>query len=538
MTTVIHEQEVDAEPASTPHGGVPDRLREYVPIGIVTAAFLTAVLGVIALRTPLGHDESVYVLRARDIAELGWDSTSGLYWSDYRAPGGSLMLALLGELIGVHVTTSRALIAILAAVMVVSTWAIGKRFSSSGTGLVAAVLLAVTTGFVSTASTVLADVPGAAFSLVAVWLFGIEVQRGRLRLSLYLVPVLTLIACISRFGAPFMLGAGFIGVSIIVLPDVRRERNWVLAAQSVVLGVVVAFISWIVLFTEFVSIGGRTPVDANRTLIDSKELTAATGFRDLIAVVTPWSGSSSQLWSAPVAVMMLVGVIAATVAAVRGVVSRSFVVGVAVAACLSTVGIVASVGLVVNNYLALTLPYWTLLAGAGLVWLGRLVVDSVGTETFRSVAVGVAVVAASVLFVATGVEARRVARSSTHSYQPIRSAAVDLGETFDHRCVAVTSYAPQVGFYSACTVTTFSGDVDLPLEELLFRRLGPFGELLERGHQPAVFLVEAGKRQPPPAAFDSPAVAPDRLFEHSVGDGARETSWVQLIEPCVMEANC
>lgn len=512
--------------------------RDLVPIAVVVLAFLTAVLTVIGLRTPLGHDESVYMLRGRDIADLGWSATSGNYWVDYRAPGVPILLATMSKVVGLHVTTSRALIAVLAAVMVVMTWAIGRRFAGGAIGVVGAALLAVTTGFLSTATNVLADVPGAAFSIAAVWLFGVEAHGGRLRWALYLVPVLTLMACVSRFGAPFMLGAGFIGVSLMLFPHVVRARNWVLVLQSLILGVVMALVCWLVLFTEFVSIRGQTPVEANSALIEGKQLTASTGFRDLRAVVNPWSDAPIHLWSAPVAVVMLVGVVAAVVGALIGRVPRTFVAGMSAAAVLSTAGIVASVGLIVNNYLALTLPYWTLLAATGLVWSGRSVVAAFDAGLTRAVVIGVAGLAATGFLVDAAVHARNVALSSTSSFRPIRAASVELGKAYDHRCVAVTSYTPQVGYYSRCIVTTFSSDLDLRLDELLSDRLEPFEDRLARGYQPVLFLVDAGKRQPPPEAFDSAAVARTRLFEYSIGEGRRQTAWVQLIEPCVMEQGC
>ena len=539
MSAVLQEAEHRTTEAPTRRHLMARVRNDTAQIGIVVAAFLVGVLAVIGSRTPLGHDESVYVLRGRDIAELGWNELSGEYWVDYRAPGVPLLLSWLARVVGVHVTTSRALIAVLAVVVLLGTWAIGRRFAGAMVGVVAAVVLAVTSGFISTASTVLADVPGAAFSIVAVWIFGAEACQGRLRWAWLLVPILTLLACISRFGSPFMLGAGLVGLSVAVLPEVVRSRNWLLVAQAVLLGLVVALISWLVLFTELVSIRGRTPVDANRSLIEGKQLTAATGFRDLGAVVNPWSDSGVvRLWSAPVAVIVVVGVVAAITAALLGRVSRAVVAGISIAAIVSTVGIVASVGLIVNNYLALTLPYWALLVGIGWTWMWRVVATVFEGDVPRRALAAAACVIAIALLMDGVVDARRIAATSTSTFVPIRAASVELGEAYDGRCIAITSYTPQVGYFSGCIVTPFGSELDRPLDELLADRLAPYQGLVEDGYQPVVFLVDSGKRQPSHSAFDSPAVSSRRLFEHSVGDGRRQTSWVQVVDGCVLARAC
>lgn len=518
---------------------------DLASIAVVAGAFLISVLTVIAKRVPLGHDESVYMLRARDLGELGWSATSGDYWVDYRAPGGSIMLSALGELVGLHVATSRAFVALLATSMVILTWAIGRRLADPRVGLVGAALLALTTGYVSASSLVLADVPGAAFSLAAVWLYAVEVQNRRLRFSFVAIPALTLFACVSRFGAPFMLAAGFVGVSLFALPDVLRERNRRLAVQALLLGLVVTIVCWVVLFTEFVSIRGESPVEANQRLVSSKQLSISTGFRDLWSVVNPWSGARVQhLWSKPVAVIMALGVVAAIVGAILNRVPRRFVVGMAAAAIFSTIGITASIGLIVSNYLVLCLPFWVLLAGSGLAWLGDLLVRPIRLARVAPVFATLVVVVAAGLLVSTASEARLIATRSTASFVPIRAASVELGETFGRRCVAVTSYTPQVGYYSGCKVTVFGTVVQVAevvtqsLPEMLSDRLLSFDQLVRQGYQPVVFLVNRGKRQPPEEAFQSTAVDAERLFEYSIGRGSRQTSWVQLIDPCVIERNC
>jgi hypothetical protein len=200
---------------------------------------------------------------------------------------------------------------------------------------------------------------------------------------------------------------------------------------------------------------------------------------------------------------------------------------------------VASVGLVVNNYLALTLPYWVLLSGVGLAWVARSLTDAIRADWARPALLGLASVFALVLLADATTDARELARSSTRSYEPIRATSVELGEEYDHRCIAVTSYAPQVGYYSGCLVNVFGTDLAQPLTEMLPQLLAPYRERIERdGLQVSIFVVNDGKRQPPPEAFTPPAIDEERRFLHSVGDGRRQTSWVHLVEPCALDATC
>jgi hypothetical protein len=64
-------------------GGTPGRA-EWLWIGVILFAYALAAALIVKEGGPLGHDESVYALRARDFHD---GATPGPYWEDYRAPG-------------------------------------------------------------------------------------------------------------------------------------------------------------------------------------------------------------------------------------------------------------------------------------------------------------------------------------------------------------------------------------------------------------------------------------------------------------------
>ena len=76
----------------------------------------------------------------------------------------------------------------------------------------------------------------------------------------------------------------------------------------------------------------------------------------------------------------------------------------------------------------------------------------------------------------------------------------------DHKCVILTSYAPQVGYYSKCRVNTWSGSELLrnfdglseqELDDLIRERLLTFSEEIDQDFQ-FLHSYEQWKTQPEP----------------------------------------
>jgi 4-amino-4-deoxy-L-arabinose transferase-like glycosyltransferase len=514
-------------------------------VGALTVGFvfLTLTAPALAVRSPLGHDEAVYSLRGRDLL-TGWTHLSVDYWRDYRAPGLPLMLGGLGRVIGVHVTTSRLLVVLLALVIMASTAAIGARLASRSVGLTAAALLPLVFGFSLTATIVLADTPGAAFALVAIAIYLRDVEAGRLRLSLVAVPLLAFAATMSRFGAPFMLGAGLVGVAIVFAPDVVRGRNWAVALESAGLAVAVTAVVAVVILTDTFTLDGRSPATANSDLVGMNGFTIRTGMENLFDVVNPWTAHSFPLWSKAVALMVGAGLVAAVVSVVFDRSRWRIVTFGLFAGVVSLFAVVATVGLVVPNYLVLTLPFWALVAAAGWEWMARAVFTRVRHRVaVVRVLAAVAAVGVAALVVDVGSDVRQVHQRYELLYANILDASLVTFDQVGESCVLIARYTPQAGYYSRCRIAPFD-DQDWPDDaEWLAASVDNVINRWDLGVPPdapiAVMLVRQANRQPDSTTLTERAdLFVERVFEAGSPEKYRDQVTVLIVDPCVSERSC
>jgi 4-amino-4-deoxy-L-arabinose transferase-like glycosyltransferase len=503
---------------------------EHFVLALAMCGYAVAASVSLLVRSPLGHDEAMYALRARDL-DGGWSApTDG--WADYRAPGLPLLLNALGRAIGIHVTTSRLLVVLLGAVVILCVWLLGRILGSGLAGALGAALLTLSAGFVFSSTTLLADVPGAAFAMMAIVVYAFEATRMRLRWSFVAVPLLTVAASVARFGAPMMIGAGLFAVALVQLPSVLRRRDWIWIGQSALLAIGVALSGALIVMTDLVSLGDMSPAEANSVLVRGKGLTAVSGLEDLWSVVYPFSGSLEPLWSAPVAGLYVAGVIAGIALSWMHVQTRRIVMFGAVAGTVSALLIATTVGLVVQNYLALSLPFWALAAGAGLVRLGQLLQPRVGLLSPAQGAVALAIVVA-LLFVGTTGDARDRHRSQQLAYESLRSVSLQANALLDDDCLVVTSSIPQVGYYTGCAVERFSlwgPDVSAEesLEDAVRRGLARRDRVFT---SVAVMVQERGKRQPPADEFvEGALLGPIIAVVGEPGDG-RSYVRLHLVDP-------
>ncbi|MGA9276948.1 ArnT family glycosyltransferase [Ilumatobacter sp.] len=524
----------------------PDRSFRRLMVASVIAGvvFLAVTIPALAVRSPLGHDESVYALRSRDLLD-GWTFLSGDYWRDYRAPGLPLMLSGIGRVIGVHVTTARAFAMLLGLLIVVATALLGRRLAHWSVGAMAAALLVLSFGFVFTSTTLLADTPGAAFAMIAVVFYLRDVDAGRLRWSYLVVPLATFASTLSRFGAPFMIAAGLVGMAVVAAPNVVSARNWRLVAESAVLAVGTALVVALIVLTDTFSLNGASPSSANRVLVGRNEFTFSTGLSDLIHVINPWSGHSAQMWSKAVGVLFLVGVV---LAAVSVVVQRSgwrVVIFGFVAGTISVLSIVATVGLVVPNYLSLTVPFWAILAASGWDWLFRLAI-AWGRDRGLPAA-RIAFAGAALVFVVLAVDVGRDVRAEHHKYEVaysnLRSASLLTRQQLGDECVLISRFTPQAGYYSQCRISPFL-DWDLPqAHDSLAVTIDAVVDRWDLGIPPdspiAVMLVEQAIRQPDLSELtDQDDLFGERLDEAGEPGQRGRYMILDVVEPCVADRSC
>jgi 4-amino-4-deoxy-L-arabinose transferase-like glycosyltransferase len=217
--------------------------RLLIVVGVACAAFVAISLPALLIRSPLGHDESVYALRASNLLD-GWTFRSGDYWRDYRAPGLPVMLSFVGRVTGVHVSVFRFVVVALGAATIAATFAVGKMLRGWTVGVGAALAMMLTSGFLLASTTLLADVPGAAFAMIAIAAYVHDVRQGRLHTSFVIVPIACFASTLSRFGTPFMLGAGLIATAVVDAPEIVARRNVRLALQSGALATMSAQLWW------------------------------------------------------------------------------------------------------------------------------------------------------------------------------------------------------------------------------------------------------------------------------------------------------
>lgn len=551
MMTTTHDWNGAAPAATTaagsgareqsPRGHLDDR-REAVALGGIVVAYLAVCASALWLRSPLGHDESVYALRARDLGD-GWSTLSSVYWWDYRAPGLPVMLRLWHPMSDVHVTSSRLLVVMLGGGLIVGTWWLGRLLAGRLVGVIAALLTATSLGFLGATTTLLADVPGAAFVPPAVACYLIELRRGLLRWSFVVVPLLAFVGTAARFGVPFMLASGLVAVSLPMVTPLIRRRDWVLVGQVVVLAVATALVGVLVILTTFLTVNGDTPVEANRRLVDGRELSPAAGWSDLTEVVNPWvDGNLPKLWSPAVASLVGLGIGLAIVRAIDRRNTRGAVVASMLASAASLAAIVISIGQVVSNYLVLTLPYWAILAAIGLAWPAEAVIGRGLVGRYSTLVAGVVIaVGAAVLFVDGARDVRDQHRMYTISFEKIRTVSVQADRAFEE-CTLVTSYSPQVGYYSRCHAVTWIPEVpeaeppgtvidNSSLDQSLERSLAKAHEMFDiDADATGVFVVEQGKRQPPDEQFGTSALLErERLWEIGAEGDRRQHVWIQMV---------
>ena len=334
----------------------------------VFCLLLSAAIG-LRLRSPFGHDESVYALKARELAHPGQMHVYQ-YWSAYRAPGFPAVLSLVFR-VKESALAARGLVVLFSILTLWCVWAIGRKLVDPVTGGLAALLTAITPAFAAMSTFVLVDGPGAALSLLAILLF-LPILQGRISWwRSAAVIVVCWAATTVRFGAPLCYGVGLGALGLVAVVRSLKDRDWrrILNVAVVGIGAVAAIPG--LYSSQLFAVDGLSPKAANDALRGSKNLTVWTGWRDL----RQWFVDEvmhNQLEYA-FTIVVLIGVVAAVVLAVRRRELRLPLGFFLFCAVGGLVGLVVSVGLIVTNYLMIVMPFVALAAAVGFVGVSRLV---------------------------------------------------------------------------------------------------------------------------------------------------------------------
>jgi len=428
-------------------------LWEWVVLLVALAIYFAICVITIRLGSPLGHDEALYATRAREFLNGDPQAT---WFLPNRAPGLPLLLSLawIGNATEPYL---RMVVSMSGAALIVFTWLLGRLLVGRVGAIIAAFGMALTPVVVVAGTQVWPDVPGAAVGMAALYLYALGLSGPRFRWwTVAVVIALIAAAIVIRFGAPVPLAVAFIGLTLWKWPRERERKS-----RVVIVALAAAVIAWSFLMTPLIT-GGGIP---GRTIsVGSSDNPAFQGFFDY------WN-LRSRLISGSAAI----GLIGLVIGLVGSLFDRSLA-----KAFLWPFGLgvltFAAIAAVVHGearYLAPAYPWLWIAAGAGLA--------AAGNRVPRALSVSIAVV----LLVGLLPLMPRLtddAQEFNMGFTTIETAArsLDTGED----CGVITSYTPQVEWYSGCEAVVIHED-----------RLVVDSPHLPNGPR-YLFIVQGGKRQP------------------------------------------
>lgn len=436
----------------------------------VVAGFGALGLALIAHGVPLAHDESVYALRAQFYA-VG--EVSGGYWGSHRAEGLPLIMAATWLVSGSE-PYLRGIVLVFGMLGIVLTWAWARLVFGRVNGVLAAALLAMTPAYMVWSIRIGVDVPGAALCLGAVLLFWRASRGARLSWSALGVVPLVVVATAIRYGAPVALAPALAGVG---LTHLRAIRNSVGVSSVTALGSLLGVM--VILLLPAATGSQRPPLTAFRSRQSAEWWSSAADFLELLPSTV-----------GPLALVLGAGGVLAVVAAWQRRLPRApLVLNVTI-----VLGFILLLNLTVGHgerrYLLPAFPFLVAWAGAGLVWAGRYL-PRAG-----------AVLCVVVLVAGGGFMTAWAGKESVQNlerFSTLRLASRELGAAVGPECLVLTSYLPQVSWYSGCTGQTLphekGEDVDRFRRRLAAKLDAPLAGVSPDSEVAALLKTE-GKRQP------------------------------------------
>ena len=394
---------------------------------VVLAAFAVAGGTMIARGAPLGFDEAVYSLRLRDITEGG---VRDFYWANVRAPGLPILLTPSAWLEAID-QPIRAGVLILAIVGIGLTWLEARLLFDGRTAITAAVLLALSPGWLESAWQTLPDIPGTTLVLAAVVVLTLATRHDRMRWWAVAVAPIAAVATVVRYGTPLLMGPALVAVVAVRWRAALRSRV-VLTLTTLLTAAAIAAI-W---FIPQVTGSRHAPV----LIFRGRQVAKAVPMLDS----TLDFGSKIPVLVGPVVgAAIVVGIVAALVAAHRRQVAPAPVIACLAVSVTSFGLLLMGVAVYQLRYLTPALPFLAIAAGAGLSWAA--------TRTPGRVVVAVIAVAA---VAAGGLVAVRTADVSVQRlerrYGPTRAAAADLARVAPDSCYVLSPLPQQTQWYSGC----------------------------------------------------------------------------------------
>jgi 4-amino-4-deoxy-L-arabinose transferase-like glycosyltransferase len=442
-TTSAFSQESVEEPSSPLSESRRVRMRRIevgILAGIVTL-FIVQTLLIVSKGSPLGHDEAVYALRARDFLT---GDVSGWYWFPFRAPGLPLALTPVAAFRATE-PYLRMVIAGFGAILVVSTWWLGRTMFGRRAGLIAAAGVALTPAIVATSVQVWPDVPGAAIGFLAIALYAWALAGSRLTVPVMVgIGILTGIATLIRFGAPIPIGIGLAAVTVwryqLALETWRRVLGVAFAAS--ILPAVILLVPGATAWAQWTA--NAEPVAAFESF---SYLKASKGFHWTTGFIDYWRARGRLVGTSTVAFLVGVGLLGAMLGAVQRKVS-ALALAVVITSGVLTFGVLAYMLTGEIRYLSPAIPWVWIGAASGIAYLTK------HWSRLTTVALGTVILIVGVTSSMPQVLKKYDFNRNLYSVIQTASVAIDDAST-DYTCSVITSYTPQVGWYSKCVVFPF-----------------------------------------------------------------------------------
>lgn len=438
-------------------------------LAVLMSCFTFLGVTVILQGAPLGHDEAVYALRSASFLEGGWSEGPRL-WSDFRAPGVSaLTVGVLA--LGEGAPALRVVVLLFGAAGIGITWLFGRSVADARVGLVAAALLTITPQWLTASTQLLPDVPGAVLGLAALLGLQMILKNGLSLAPLALALLSAMAATFTRYGAPAVIG---IGATVVVLAGGRwawKRRRDIVAVGVAMVGMTAAVLLWPPLTAS-----SSPPLLAwreRRARLDADFfLGAASDFAQL---------APSVLGPIVLGILGLAtGWMVVQLVRSRGRPPKALkgpAVGATVALATTSV-LAAGLSHGEARYLAPVLPFIAVW-GAGVCLLPPL------SGMRRLIPAGTVVVLLAVGLWTAHADATDRHFRIRNNNDSLRYVAIQAQQ--DEDCVILSSYAPQVEWYSGCHTEGVVGWEPSELAEQVDR----IGASSVR-----VVVVGRGKRQP------------------------------------------
>lgn len=496
-------------------------------VATAVAVYLLIESVMLAKRVPLGHDETVYLLRAREFANPGSEADLA-FWAPYRAPGLPWILSVPMRIFGESVTLSRAVGVLFGAGLIVLTSVLVARLAGPTASAIAAWLMVMNSALVSYASLILLDVPGVFFSVVAVLLLERSTRRGVVSWwPSALVPLVCMGTVYVRFGTTTSLAAGLLAMVAARGPALARaEHRRTNAVRLAVLGLASAAAGASVLLVPWLTGSEVAPFELQRQRQVDKGLSPWSSYGNLADLFWPNDSRFGETFSWISLPVFATGIVLTAVAAIRGA-QRSAAAAGLVAVVVWLIGLNFALAELFGYYLALGAPYLALAAAPGWAWLWLRTATTLPRRRAGMLIAALVAIAGSASSL-TAAE-RQVAHQSV--FEVYRSAGVQLNATsLDRSCGVVASYI-QIAWYGDCLLTPFVVTVDPegPGEFLTHVSPGLWADEVD-ADQVFIAVADRGKRQPrgdeleallvgtEPVAFIDHPVRPITIYRAPITD--------------------